>query len=152
MSLHTIPVYDVKMVRSRRPLRLAERTALDGDQAARVLHAMLEGSDREQFVCVFLDANKNITGVHVAAVGAQSTIGTIDARTIFRAALGACASAMVIGHNHPSGNPAPSEDDIRCTEGLCKAAALIGIPIVDHVIVTREPGRSYSFFAHGIMP
>jgi DNA repair protein RadC len=148
----TIPVYDVKLVRSRKPLHLAENTAGDGEMTARILHTMLGASDREQFVCIFLNARHEVTGVHVAAVGAQNTIGTIDARTILRAALAACAAGMVVGHNHPSGDPRPSKEDLACTASLCKAANIVGIPIVDHVIVTRDQTKSYSFYQHGDMP
>lgn len=145
----SIPVYDVRLVKTRRSLRIAEPTAVEPMAATRVVQGLLSDMDREGFVCVFLNSQHEIIGAHVAAIGGQSTIPSIDARTILRAALAACATAMVVGHNHPSGHAAPSDDDKVTTAKLCAAAKIIGIPIVDHVIVTRDPKRFYSFHAAG---
>jgi DNA repair protein RadC len=134
-----IPIYDVRLVKARKPLRLAESCTLGPEQAARILHAMIGLTDREHFVCLFVDGYKNITGAHIAHVGGQHTIGTIDALAILRAAIAACASAMIVGHNHPSGNPSPSKEDRDCTTRLKAACDIVGVPLLDHVIVTRKP-------------
>jgi len=122
-------------------LRLAEPKASDRSEALRVLQGMLSDADREQFVAVFLDGHHNVTGAHVVAIGGQHGIGTIEARTVFRAAISACASAIIVGHNHPSGDPTPSAEDIACTRALVEAGKVLGIPILDHLIVTRDVNR-----------
>jgi DNA repair protein RadC len=70
-------------------MRLAEPTASDSKQAARTLHAMLALTDREHFAALFLNSNHGITGAHVVAVGGQHGVGTIEPRTVFRAAISA---------------------------------------------------------------
>jgi DNA repair protein RadC len=74
--------------------------------------------------------------------------GTLDttlvhARDVFRTALLAHAAAVIIGHNHPSGDPTPSPDDATVTERLRHAGGVIGIEVYDHIIVGQ--GRYYSF-------
>jgi hypothetical protein len=56
------------------------------------------------------------------------------------------------GHNHPSGDPSPSPEDVATTAGLMTAGKVLGIPVVDHVIVTREPGRWHSMATRGTLP
>jgi DNA repair protein RadC len=151
-KLQKIPVYEVRLVQARRPLRLAEATISDGHLAARTLHAMIGLTDREHFAVLFLDGMLQITGVHVAAIGGQHGIGTIEPRTVFRDAITACATSLVISHNHPSGNPSPSKEDILTTSKLMTVGNLLGIPIMDHVIVTRDSRCYHSMLSRGTLP
>lgn len=151
-TLQKIPVYDIKLVQNRRPLRLAEATVSDGELAARTMHALLGLTDREHFAALFLNGNHHVTGAHVIAVGGQHGIGTIEARTVFRAAITACASAVVLGHNHPSNDPTPSPEDIATTARLMAAGRILGIPVVDHVIVVRDARKFHSMLSRGTMP
>lgn len=146
-----IPLYDVRLVR-RRTLSLAEDMIGDTERAARALHALIGLTDREHLACLFLDNGHRVTGAHIAAVGGQGAIQGCDPRTILRAALLARASAMVIGHNHPSGDKNPSAEDFNFTAHLMRAANVVGIPIVDHVIVTAVPNRYHSMHIAGTMP
>jgi DNA repair protein RadC len=151
-TLQKIPVYEVRLVQNRRPLRLAEATVSDGDLAARTMHALLGLTDREHFAALFLNGLHRVTGAHVIAVGGQHGIGTIEARTVFRAAIAACASGVALGHNHPSGDPTPSQEDIATTAKLMAAGRVLGIPVVDHIIVTRDSRRWHSMLSRGTMP
>jgi len=88
----------------------------------------------EQFGIVLLDTKHRVLRTTVV------TIGTLDAsivhpREIFREAAGAGAAAIVLFHNHPSGDPEPSEDDVALTRRLVAAGVLMGIDVVDHVIL-----------------
>ena len=145
-------MYEVRLVKARRALRLAESTVTDAELAARTLHALIGLTDREHFAALFLSGVHQVTGAHVVAIGGQHGIGTIEARTVFRAAIAACASGLVVGHNHPSGDPSPSPEDIATTAGLMTAGKVLGIPLVDHVIVTRDPGRWHSMATRGTLP
>ena len=151
-TLQKIPVYEVRLVRSRRPLRLAEATVSDGELAARTMHALIGLTDREHFAALFLNGLHHVTGAHVIAVGGQHGIGTIEARTVFRAAITACASGVVLGHNHPSGDPTPSQEDIATTARLMTAGRVLGIAIVDHIIVTRDARKFHSMLSRGTLP
>jgi DNA repair protein RadC len=134
-----IPIYELRLHATRRRLALAEDKAADQFAAARILHAMIGQKDREYFACLFLSTAHDIIGAHVEHVGGQATIGTIDVRCVFRAALVGRASAVVFGHNHPSGRSEPSEDDVRTTKRLVEAGQLLGVSVLDHLIVTPSP-------------
>ena len=151
-SLQKIPVYEVRLVQSRRPLRLAETTLTDARTAARAFHALIARTDREHFAALFLNGNQQVTGAHVVAIGAQHEIASVDARALFRAALAACASAIVLGHNHPSGDPTPSREDIATTAQIMLGAKILCMPVLDHVVVTRNPHRYHSMFERGTLP
>lgn len=147
-----IPVYDVRLVESRKPLCLAESTLVAPDAAVRIVHELLGHSDREEMAALFLDGRGNIVGCHMVAMGGQHRIGAVEPRPLLRAALLACASAIVLGHNHPSGDPTPSDEDLTCTQSLVDAANVMGIAVLDHVIVTRAFLRHYSMHSAGCLP
>jgi DNA repair protein RadC len=71
------------------------------------------------------------------------------ARDILTPVVRDAASAFVLVHNHPSGDPSPSFEDKTLTEALQRAAESVGVPLLDHVVVAR--GGSYSFFQHGLL-
>lgn len=151
MSLVKIPVYDVRLVKARKPLRLAEATIGNAETAARALYALIGLTDREHLAVLFLNGLHGITGAHVAAMGGQHGIN-VDARPILRAGLLACASAMILGHNHPSGDPSPSAEDLEFTANIMRRARIVGIPVVDHVIVTAREGVYHSMHNRGTLP
>jgi hypothetical protein len=94
--------------------------------------------DREHMVAIHLDARHRVSGLHTVSVGGlqQSEAG---AREVFKAAILASAAAIVLVHNHPSGDPSPSPDDVAVAQGLELAGQLLAIPVLDLVIV-GDPG------------
>jgi DNA repair protein RadC len=100
-SLYKVKVYEVRLRQARRPLELAEPTLEHSDQSARPLHALLGNNDREHFAALFINGLNRITGAHVVAIGSQHGVAGLEARTVFRAAIVSCASAVVIGHYAP---------------------------------------------------
>jgi DNA repair protein RadC len=145
-TLARIPVYELRLVQSRRPLRVSERHARYAPMAARALHSLIGLADREHMACLFVDAQMAITGAHIIAIGGQSSIGTIEPVTVFRAALVSGARGIILGHNHPSGDPSPSEQDKGATTRLLAASCVVGVSVLDHVIVTRDPRTWESMF------
>jgi DNA repair protein RadC len=100
----------------------------------------------ESFYALFLDANNGVKGyIKVSSGGVNAAIA--DPKVIFCAALKCLASAIVVTHNHPSGNPRPSEIDRKLTKQLSEAAKVLDMVLVDHIVVS--PGRYYSFREHG---
>ena len=100
----------------------------------------------ESFYVLFLNAGNGVKGyIKVSSGGVNAVIA--DPKVIFCAALKCLASSIVVTHNHPSGNPRPSEDDRKLTKKLSEAAKMLDIVLVDHIVVS--PGRYYSFREHG---
>ena len=88
----------------------------------------------EQAAVIFLNTRRRITGHVIAATGTLDTI-LIHPREIFHAAILANAAAIVLAHNHPSGDPTPSEADIKVTRDLIRAGQLLKIEMLDSVVI-----------------
>jgi len=102
----------------------------------------------EQFKILVLNRANKVLGIYEVSTGGVS--GTVaDPKLVFAAAINANASAMILSHNHPSGQLKPSEADISLTKKLAEGGRLLEIPVLDHIIVTGE--GYYSFADEGLM-
>lgn len=115
---------------------------------AQFMRAQLEHRQQEVFAVVFLNRGNKI--IHMEVISEGGITGTIaDPRVILKKALEHNATAIILCHNHPSGNPKPSHADRSITQKIKHAAALFDISIMDHVIVSRE--GYYSFADEGTL-
>jgi len=90
----------------------------------------------EQFQVVLLNTRRRLIGMHKVSQGTLDTI-LVHAREVFKSAIAGNASAIVLVHNHPSGDPTPSEADIKVTRDLIRAGQLLKIDVLDHVIIGK---------------
>jgi DNA repair protein RadC len=100
----------------------------------------------ESFQVLLLNTRKRLIRVEPVSQGLLDTI-LVHPREVFRAAIAANAAAIVLIHNHPSGDPAPSEADVKVTRDLIRAGQLLKIEVVDHVIIghaSAERAKDYS--------
>ena len=104
------------------------------NQAAAFLMPTFGRRGVEQFGVVLLDTKHRVLRTAILAVGTLNTAG-IEPREVFREATLAGAAAIVVFHNHPSGDPTPSVDDVTLTRRLVAAGVLMGIDVVDHLIL-----------------
>jgi DNA repair protein RadC len=88
----------------------------------------------ECFVVLLLNTRRRVKGHQLLTIGTMDTI-LVHPREVFRGAVIAAASALVLMHNHPSGDPTPSEADIKVTRDLARAGQLLKIEVIDHVIM-----------------
>lgn len=117
------------------------------DKAAERL-GRLRSLPKEHVVAVYLNARGREIGEEAVSVGTL-TASLIHPREVFAPAVRAGAAGVLVGHNHPSGDPAPSREDREATERLRRAGEILGIPLLDHLILTEE--GSFSFRAHGLL-
>ncbi len=120
----------------------------DSSQAVQVFRKVWSSQIeiREEFIVLLLDRSGRVLGYQLLSKGGIS--GTVaDLKLIFSVALKSLASAIIIAHNHPSGNLQPSEDDLRLTQKIKKAGNHLEIPLLDHIILTKE--SFYSFTEQG---
>lgn len=103
---------------------------------------------QEHFLCVSLNGSMEIISIRVICIGA-SNMAIIRPPEVFAEAIKEHASAIVLCHNHPGGNPNPSSKDIKTTLRLYQAAELLGISILDHIIITKT--GYFSFLEHNLM-
>jgi DNA repair protein RadC len=92
--------------------------------------------DVENFQVVLLNTRRRLIRVETISQGTLDTI-LVHPREVFKSAIAANAAAVVLAHNHPSGDPTPSEADIKVTRDLIRAGQLLKIEVLDHVIIGR---------------
>ena len=103
---------------------------------------------QEHFLVLYLNQSNHALKVECLSNGGTTNV-IADPKLIFKNALSLGATCLVLGHNHPSGNPRPSEDDRQLTKKLVAAGKLLDITVIDHIIIGNE--RYYSFRDHGDM-
>ena len=111
------------------------------DKVYNLVKEELISSDREVMLSILLTSSLRLIGVETVAIGNRNSCGTYPAE-LFKSAILANASFLILCHNHPSGDPEPSRADITFTETIVRAGELLGIRVNDHVIVTAHGYRS----------
>ncbi len=103
---------------------------------------------QEYFVCLSLDSGRRLITRRIVTIGLlDSTL--VHPREVFAGPIEDRAASVIIMHNHPSGDPEPSQQDIRTTQQLVSASILLGLPLRDHIIVAKE--GHYSFKKAGLL-
>ncbi|HHY37574.1 MAG TPA: DNA repair protein RadC [Clostridia bacterium] len=119
------------------------RTAED---AGVVLMEKMRYLEAEHFCELLLDTKNRLLGFEVISVGTIDT-SVVHPREVFKLPIRRCAAAVILAHNHPSGDPSPSREDISITGRLIEAGRILGIEVLDHLIV--GDGRYVSMREHG---
>lgn len=128
----SVPVCRVQLVRETS--RVLKVTIEDAEDAAEAFAEHLAGVDREHLAILMLDAKNRLLGVHTVGIGTLNG-ALVAPREVFKAAILANAASIIVGHNHPSGDPTPSPEDYRVTECLKSAGELLEIPVLDHLVI-----------------
>ena len=127
-----------------------ERAKVSGSMDAfNILHDTHDDSTidyTETFRVLYLNQSNQVLGCNTISKGGLTNT-SVDVRTILQGALLTNAVAIILGHNHPSGNTRPSRDDEMITQHIVKAAQTLDIRVLDHIIYTRE--NYYSFTDEG---
>jgi DNA repair protein RadC len=117
------------------------------DDIANLVAPEMRYLQQEQFRVLFLDTRHQVLRVKVATQGSLNS-SIVDCREVYREAIGANCAAVAVCHNHPSGDPSPSPEDIAVTRRLHDAGRIIGIDLIDHVII--GDGRWVSLKQQGV--
>jgi DNA repair protein RadC len=107
-----------------------------GDVAT-FMGSLVADYDRESFWVVLLNGKNRAIGVNLVSLGAL-TAALVHPREVLKPAILGNAAAMILVHNHPSGDPAPSGEDLALTRRLCEASELVGIRVLDHIIIGHD--------------
>jgi len=146
----TIPLYRIAVVRSRTVSVSSRQRAIGGSaDAKKLLGPLFHALDRECFYVVALDQQHKIIGASLVSVGSLS-MAIVHPREVFKPAITLNAAAVIVAHNHPSGNPKPSHEDTALTRRLWAAGRVLGIQVLDHLIFGDR--RCLSFADRGLMP
>jgi DNA repair protein RadC len=137
---YTIPGFRIALVREP-GVKLAQRPQVRiPAEAAPMLAQYIGEADREVFVVAMLTIRHRVLGLNTVSVGCL-TSSLVHPREVFKPAILAGAAALLLAHNHPSGDPEPSGEDVALTRRLASAGTLLGIDVLDHVVL----GEAVSF-------
>jgi DNA repair protein RadC len=124
------------------------RASNDVERLARSIYQRLD-ADKEHFVLLTLNNKNRVNGFKVVSTGSL-TASLVHPREVWRAALHLCAAAVIFVHNHPSGEPAPSQEDQEITRRLKETGDMLGIRVLDHVVL-GDNERFFSFSDRGLL-
>lgn len=102
--------------------------------AAAILTEDMRYLQKEHFVCLFLNTKNHVIGQETLSMGSLNA-SIVHPREVFRAAIKRSSASIVCAHNHPSGDPTPSPEDIQMTKRLVEAGDIVGIEVLDHLII-----------------
>ena len=104
------------------------------DEVVSLVKGRLKGKKKEHFLVLLLDTSGQLIKFSEISIGSLDT-SIVHPREVFKEAISASAASVIFVHNHPSGDPQPSEDDIKLTERLAQAGEIMGIDVLDHIII-----------------
>ncbi len=107
------------------------------EDVARYASPLLRFEQKEHFLVMLLDVRNRVLAMPTISIGSL-TASVAHPREIFREAIRHSAANMILIHNHPSGDPTPSREDVQITKQMMKAGELMGIPVLDHVIIAGD--------------
>jgi DNA repair protein RadC len=148
-----VPLYRVVLDRTGSIVSEGAAIVTQAREAARLFREFLGDVPEEHFLLMVLDARRRVIGITEVSVGTLSA-SLVHPREVFRAAILLNAAAIIIGHNHPSGDPTPSAEDRDVTRRIQRSGEILGIPIADHVVLGEGEGadaRFFSFREHGLL-
>jgi DNA repair protein RadC len=119
----------------------AEEVIREPSQAAALMRRLLPDNSREHVISIYLNGAHRPVGYAVLTTGTE-TQAPLCPRELFQRALLAGAAALIVGHNHPSGDVVPSAEDRAVTAKLVAAGKMIGLPVLDHIVFGDNAERS----------
>lgn len=139
----------LELGRRRKEVELPKRSKIVSSSAAyEIFRPYFQDLAHEEFYCLFLNRGNQIIQVKQISIGGVE--GTfVDPKMIFKFGIDLAASGIILGHNHPSGNLKPSENDLRLTKRIKQFGDLLEMPVLDHLIVTDN--GYFSFADQGVL-
>ena len=144
MTKKRINIFSVQLVKDRGGLyELDSKFIKSPDDAVRIVNTVLdlENQPKEHFVIFSLSTKNEVIGVHTIHIGSLNS-SIVHPREVFQPAILNNAASIIAFHNHPSGDPTPSREDIEVTRRLVEAGKILGIELLDHIVIGEGKYRS----------
>lgn len=141
-SAKRINIVSLKMVKEGSILYDVQKLS-SPSEAAGLGRKFLDEADREQVIVCCLDNKNQPVSVNIVSMGTVNS-SLVHPREVFKTAVLSNAASIILFHNHPSGDPEPSQEDINITERIKEAGKILGIELLDHIIIGSE-NRFISF-------
>ena len=147
-----ISVYRVSLVKDE-SISFGHRKLNNSQEAQSLIQSLIKTQgqpDREQFCVILLNAKNAVIGLNIVSIGGLSST-SVHPREVLKPAIIANSAAMVLCHNHPSNDLEPSHNDLFITRRIVQASELMGITVHEHIIISMDDDRYFSFADHGII-
>lgn len=131
-----INIVSLKLVKES-SLLYKERSVRSPEDGYQLMKLFLADKDREYFIVASLDTKNQPLSINVCHIGSLNA-SIVHPREVMKSAILSNAASIIVGHNHPSGLPEPSKEDIEVTRRLAETGKIIGIDVLDHIIVGDE--------------
>jgi DNA repair protein RadC len=136
--MKSIQVVKIQMIKeSSMKYELSSSKITSPHVCAGIFENFIGLADREHSVMMCLDTKNKIISLITLSIGTLN-VGLVHPREVFKSAILSNAASIILGHNHPSGDPEPSPEDIQMTERVAEAGRIIGIELLDHIIIGDE--------------
>ena len=136
-------MFELRIVRERRTGYGRMRPIHNSSEVFAAFQLRAERTEREEFLALPLDSKNQPLGFYVVSVGSLGA-SLVHPRETFKIAIIANAASLIVLHNHPSGDPTPSLEDVRITDRLKAAGELLGVPLLDHIIIGEDDFYSFA--------
>lgn len=123
-------------------------TTVSDQKSAYMLFKHLESEKQEHFCAAFMNSKNGVISTRTIHIGTVN-MSVVGPREVFREAVRENAAGVIVAHNHPSGDPEPSPEDIQVTQRLAEVGETLDIPLLDHIIVGQD--RFVSFYERGLL-
>lgn len=147
-----VSIYRVSLVKDK-SISFSNSRMNNSQEAQALIQRLIKTqgqSDREQFCVVLLNAKNDIIGLNIVSIGGLSS-ASVHPREVLKPAILANSAAMILCHNHPSNDLEPSSEDLAITKRIVQASELMGITVHEHIIISMDDDRYYSFADNGII-
>ncbi len=131
--MYSIDVVTIKMEKER-SFFIEDTKISCNEDAYRIVNKYLNGADREHLVLLTIDTKGNINSISTVSIGSLNS-SIVHPREVFKPAILSNAAAIILAHNHPSGDPTPSHEDIGITNRIKGAGNILGIELLAHIII-----------------
>ncbi len=128
-----VNIVSIKLVKENSVIYKNRKIGSPSD-AVELIRRFIESSDRELLIVCCLDTKNQPTAIHTVSIGSLNS-SIVHPREVFKTAILSNSASIIIFHNHPSGDPFPSTEDISITTRLKECGKIIGIELLDHIIV-----------------
>ncbi|KJZ84239.1 MULTISPECIES: JAB domain-containing protein [unclassified Clostridium] len=131
-----ISIVSIKMVREASVLYDIRKIGSPKD-GAELGKKFLDDADREQLIVCCLDTKNQPTAINIVSIGSLNS-SIVHPREVFKPAILSNSASIMLFHNHPSGDPEPSREDISITERIKESGRILGIELIDHIIIGND--------------
>jgi DNA repair protein RadC len=148
-----ISIFRITLVKDRRVAFEQCQQLNNSQQSQPLIKKLIESQgqpDREQFCIILLNSKNEIIGLNIVSTGDLSS-AKVHPREVLKPAILSNSAAMILCHNHPSGDLSPSPEDIAITARIVQASKIMGIQVHEHLIISMQDDTYYSFADNGLI-